>query len=45
MLRTLFTVGLMAVVGLFVGVIVYALFTYGLTLSLPWGAWIPGGPS
>jgi putative tricarboxylic transport membrane protein len=34
-----------AVVGLFVGAVVYALFTYGLTLSLPWGAWIPGGPS
>ena len=34
-----------AAVGLVIGAVVYVLFTYGLTLNLPWGAWIPGGPS
>jgi putative tricarboxylic transport membrane protein len=31
--------------GLAVGVVVYVIFTYGLTLNLPWGAWLPGAPS
>jgi putative tricarboxylic transport membrane protein len=34
-----------AAVGFVIGAVVYVLFNYGLTLSLPWGAWIPGAPS
>jgi putative tricarboxylic transport membrane protein len=34
-----------AAVGVVLGAAVYTVFTYGLTLSLPWGAWIPGGPA
>ncbi len=30
-------------VGVVMGAVVFVLFTRVLTLSLPWGAWIPGG--
>jgi putative tricarboxylic transport membrane protein len=33
-----------AAVGLVLGAVVFVVFTYGLTLTLPWGAWIPGAP-
>jgi putative tricarboxylic transport membrane protein len=32
-------------VGIVLAAVVFVLFTQGLTLSLPWGAWIPGGIS
>jgi putative tricarboxylic transport membrane protein len=35
-LRDIFT-------GIVLGAAVFLLFTQGLTLALPWGAWIPGG--
>lgn len=33
-----------AVVGFVLGAVVFVVFNYGLTLSLPWGTWIPGAP-
>jgi putative tricarboxylic transport membrane protein len=29
-------------IGVAIGIVVYAIFTYGLTLALPWGRWMPG---
>jgi putative tricarboxylic transport membrane protein len=34
-----------AAVGIVIAIVVYAIFTYGLTLALPWGRWMPGGGS